>query len=252
MGYVGGKNKTKNTKSYKPKAKKTKKSYKKRYSPDNATKDLLIKGPMKSISQFNPFPRRWVCKMRYSDTLTLTTGSGGVFGTSVNFALNDIYDPYTAFGGHSAYGFDQMKTLYSRFIVRGCLVEITFSDPSVDGLVAGCLVQSHSGVGSISGISVDYIKEQPYSWTKCINNTGSQIVKFKQYFPVHSIEGLSKVQYETNLASYSGTGSSAPSYVPFIQLGAASDRAASGETLISRVMLTYYAEWYMPILQAHS
>lgn len=211
-----------------------------------------VRGPMSNFSAVIPYPRHWICKFHYVDTLTLTSSTAGVFGGEWKYGLNSLYDPYIPIGGHKPYGFNQLMVLYNKYIVRGCHVKITFTDPSNDGFVVGCLVQQANGVGSMSGIAPDVIKEQPYSWTYPLNNTGSQVKIFSQYFPVNAIEGLTKTQYECSLSQYTGTQSSNPSLVPFIVVAGASDTGNSGHTCKCRIELTYYADLFEPILQGQS
>lgn len=211
-----------------------------------------LSGPMKAFSQIIPYPREWKCKFRYIDDKTLVSGSGGSFGSSFKFRLNSLFDPNETNTGHQPYGYDQMTALYSRYQVFGCLVEITFTDPSNDGMVCGCLVQSSSGIGGITGIMPGVIKEQPYSWTKPCNNTGSQVVVFKQYFPIASVEGLSKIQYECGITDFSAQYNQNPTLMPTIQVAVANDSFNSGYTITARIQLTYFAKLYSPILQAQS
>lgn len=226
----------------------------KSFKPKRMKKHLASKlsGPMKPFSQVIPFPRKWNCKFRYTDTLTLTTGSGGVFGTTYSYGLNCLYDPYLGTGGHQPYGFDQMTALYARYHVSGCLVELVINDPSSDGIVVGCLVQSSTGIGSIANQTTAIIKEQPYSWVCPLNNTGSQVKKFKQYFPMHVVEGLTKMQYHCDLTGYASVISANPTNKPDIEIGACSDRASAGDTIKCHITLTYFTQLYDPILQAQS
>jgi len=216
------------------------------------SRGLSIKGPMKAFSASNPFPRTWICKLRYTDSQDLTTGTSGVFGASYSWGLNTLYDPYLGSGGHQPYGYDQFKALYNRYIVTGCLVEITLNNPSDDGLVFGALVQSSTGVGSLVAQTPAIITEQPYAWTCPINNTGSQVKKFKQYFPMHTVEGLDRIQYHCNLTGYASVIGANPTNVPDIEIAVASDKAEAGDTLTARITLTYFTKFYDPILQAGS
>jgi len=244
----GGKKKTVTTSKSKPKSKVTttkKKTFR--------NKKTFSKGPMKLFDSRVPYPRIWKCKFHYVDQLDLTTGESGLIGASTKYALNGLWDPNLTVSGHKPYGYNQLKVLYSKYLVRGCHVKITFTNPSADGVVVACLVQQGSGIGGISGIYADVVKEQPYSWTCPMNNTGSQVKIFSQYFPINTIEGLSNVQYECSLSQYSAdTATANPSIVPFLLVGVGSDTYTQGVTVTARVELTYYSQLYEPILQAQS
>lgn len=228
----------------KPKSKMNRKIHKKRH--------VKLSGPMKEFNQMIPYPRTWNCKFKYTATKALIAGTGGVFGTTYKFSLNNLHDPDITNLGHYPYGYNQMKVLYARYIVSAVLVEVVLNDPSEDGLVVGVLAQASTGVGSIANQDVETIIEQPYSWCAPLNNSGTQVKKFKQFFPIHKIEGLSKMQYHCNLTGYAGTIGYSPANVPFIEFGCASDRATSGGSVQAHVSLTYYSKLYDPVLQARS
>lgn len=79
-------------------------------------------------------------RMRYCKEGFLSSTSG-VLNSEV-FAMNDIWDPEVAAGGHQPMGFDQMAALYNRYIVLGAKVRVTFYDNasthSVPAVVGAC------------------------------------------------------------------------------------------------------------------
>lgn len=201
---------------------------------------------------FSPFPPTYSCKMRYCETFTSTTGVAGVFPVPQAMSLNSLYDPDITGFGHQPYGYDQMTALYRRYLVSGVKVDITFTDPSADGMVCGVMVQSSGAGGSLSGIQPAIIKEQPLSWICPINNTGSQVRHFRQYLPLPKIEGLKRVQWIANQDQYGALVTASPTLQPTIQFAAASDAGSAGATLKCRIELTYYVRFYDRILQAYS
>ena len=213
------------------KRKSTKRTSKRRYKRPTTRKRrsgtkpqaTRMRGPMKLFGSFAPFPPTYNCKMHYVETVTLTTDTAGVFGAGTTFRLNSLYDPNLTGTGHQPYGYDQMAALYKRYIVSGVKVHITFTDPSADGVAVGCMVQASGGAGALYGITPDIIKEQPLSWVAPVNNTGSQVKHFSQYFPLQKVEGLQKVQWIANEDQYGAAINANPSLCPTIITAAASD-----------------------------
>lgn len=211
-----------------------------------------MRGSLKGYSGLTPFPPTYFAKMRYVETFSLATGVAGVFGTSVKMNLNSLYDPNNSGGGHQPYGFDQIKALYAKYLVSGVKVHITFTNPNDDGMVVAVMAQSSTGVGSPTGITADIIKEQPLSWTRPINNSGSQVVHFNQYIPLQRIEGLKKVQWIANQSQYGAAVTANPSLMPSITIAAGSDAGSGAAAVTARVELIFYSRFYDRILQAYS
>lgn len=67
----------------------------------------------------SPFAQRYICKMKYSDSIQATgPGLGGL--TQFTFNLNSIQDPNRTGIGHQPYGHDTLSTIYNRYRVIKC------------------------------------------------------------------------------------------------------------------------------------
>lgn len=208
--------------------------------------------PMKQLRAWNPFPPQYFCKMRYCETFTKSVGTAGVFGTIQKMNLNSLYDPNNSGGGHQPYGFDQMAALYNKYMVNRADVTIEFINPNADGLVAGVMVLPSGSTSSLAGISADIIKEQPTSWTRPVQNTGSQKAIFKSSFKLNQLEGLSKIQWAAGYDQYGALVSGNPALMPTIQFASASDTASSVDYLFARILIIYHVRFYDRKLQAYS
>lgn len=209
--------------------------------------------PMKALYAWNPFPPHYDCSMRYCETFTKSVGTAGVFGTVQKMNLNSLYDPNNTGGGHQPYGYDQIQALYKKYIVKSAKVIIEFINPNADGLVAGVMVLPSGQTGaSLAGISADIIKEQPTSWTRPVQNTGSQKAIFKANFNMAKLEGLNRVQWMCSLDEYGASVTANPSLMPTIQFASASDASSSVDYLFARVLIIYKVRFYDRILQAYS
>lgn len=208
--------------------------------------------PATALRAWNPFPNEYFCKLRYCETFTKTVGTGGVFGTIQKMNLNSLYDPNNTGGGHQPYGYDQISALYRRYLVRRADIMIEFVNPNADGMVAGVMLQSSGGVGTLAGQSVDTIKEQPTSWTKPVQNTGSQRAVFKSRVFMSRLEGLNRIQWSAQQDDYGALVSANPTLMPSIQFASASDAGSSVDYMFVRVLITFHCQFYDRILQAYS
>jgi hypothetical protein len=147
----------------------------------------------------DPFPTMMRKTLTYSSLFTLTTGAAQTFGSERAFALNSIFDPDVTATGHQPYGRDTLATLYGRYIVTACMVEITFSNPSADGVICGLLFRNNlNGTNILQANIPDAINEQPAGMTKIVNNTGAQTAIFRTMVPLHTAFGLTAQQYLDN------------------------------------------------------
>jgi len=130
-------------------------------------------------------------KLRYADNISQTSGaSAGTFGSEWAFRLNSLYDPDYTYTGHQPYGFDQLASLYYSYRVEGVRVRVTWSDPSRDGLYVAQVVTPSTASWNTNAASLSAISENPSACVIPLNNTGSQVTVFEQYFKIHEIEGV--------------------------------------------------------------
>lgn len=227
-----------NTKSYKkPNKSKSKRTVKKRSTHNRIT------GPLATGVVGDPFPKKMFCKLVYSDTQIITTGAIDFFGPEYVYSLNSLYDPLWSTGGHQPYGHDTLATMYKKYKVSGCLVELTYSDPSVDGTVVGALIQPPNETATISGNTIGKIKERPNSFTKPVANSGSQSAYIKSYVPIGKISGLTPLQFKSDLNTFSALYGADPVHIPKLRISAANTRGTAG-TITVRVKLTYFCQSY--------
>jgi len=143
------------------------------------------------------FPSRQFVKLVYQDYLT-GTSSGGTF-VSGTYGLNSLYDPDSAIGGHQPYYFDQLSTIYARYRVLKCKIDI---DGSVDKM---CLV-SMKGWPSNYSISLNTAEllEQPRNTNKIVNEDNK--FHISRTFQCNEVEGITKTMYENDIDFQAGIG----------------------------------------------
>ena len=70
-----------------------------------------------------PFPTRMVAKLRYCETITLSSSLLSI--QNANFACNSIYDPNLSGSGHQPYGHDTYSNIYNQYTVLASTLKMT-------------------------------------------------------------------------------------------------------------------------------
>lgn len=196
-------------------------------------------------SGVSPFPLHKFVKLKYSGVHTLAVGAAGILGSIQEYNLNSVYDPDETGGGHQCYGFDTMATIYSRYKVTGCKVEITFNDPTIDAMaIAYQLTNPSTASETIASLSPYQVQERQMGGTFTINNTGSQERKKRFYVPMWKASGLTKLQFDADPDNYTaGVGGDPGSKIQF-QVACADIRGGSSGSVMYEIRLTYDVMFY--------
>lgn len=183
-----------------PKTTAKRKSYSKKrksYSSSTPTATGGI-GAITSTTQkgYLPFGRQYKARLPYVETnfiscndLTQLTDVGSTY------RANSVFDPRFEVGGHQPLQYDILQAIYERCWVQGCKVELTFSNPSADGMYCGYRVRGATNPVTTTGKTIEYLGEMRDSVYKPINNTGNQTCKFNFYVPCAKMLGLTNAQY---------------------------------------------------------
>lgn len=148
-------------------------------------KPVIQRGP-------NPFPREYHVRMHYSHWTGLTSPATTLAG-GITFRLNSLFDPDQTGVGHQPYQFDQLSVLYNKAIVYAAKVDITWSNPSADGVWLGYCLQGSNMAGGV-GKSLPYLQELPYCRMVTLNDTGSQVRKQSVYVDVAKYLNITRKQ----------------------------------------------------------
>ena len=211
-----------------------------------------ITGPFAANFKRDPLPPVFKGNFTYYAAGTLTAGTVGVMGTDYVFRLNSCYDPDLTGTGRQPYAWDQISPLYQQYIVDNCTLEVTFYDPSEDGLAAVAMLAPAQNVVTLSGVNYEVAAERPMSVGRLIANTGSQQTTIRQNIDLAALEGISKMQYMTNQSQYGAACVASPSLAPQLRLSVGSVRSNTGGTISFEVRLTFRTQLFERIIQSSS
>lgn len=211
-----------------------------------------MSGPFRKFLSSDPIKPRMSCKLSYSDSITLTTGTAGIYGSEQVYRLNSLFDPDLTSAGHQPLFFDQLSAMYNQYMVRGCKLELTFTDPSADGLEVAACIQNSRESYAIASKSPGTLGEQCMTVVKPLNNTGNQVTKIESYVDLRRVEGVTKTQFEGNLSQYSAVTAASPTLTPYLRFAVASLRATGGVTCVCNVRLTYYCQFWDRLIPSQS
>lgn len=189
-------------------------------------------------------PIKYIKLVHESLTTLAVSGTTGNFGTDQTWYLNSIYQPRGAGSTvNRVQGYDQLENIYGGYKVYGCKVEATFSNPLEDGMYVGARVLSSGDVEPLAGERVTTAAMKKWTWIAAINDSGRQTLKYKRYWSIGKIEGLSKLQFDAAAQGlYTSDFVGNPGNKPVIQFAAASTVTTTTPTVQMRVKVTYYVQ----------
>lgn len=208
------------------------------------------RGPFYAYLRSDPFPPSKKCALEYTTTDLLTDGVAGVMGTEKVFRVNSLYDVDFSGVGRQPYGFDQMATLYHKYMVHAVKVSLVMTCPNEDGIVVGSMFQPFNGGLTLTGRGVDEIKEKPMCVTRTLNNSGSKVVTLSQYMPIHTIEGIRKSQMDLDL--YSALISANPTSTPWFRVAVGTLTGTGTGQCYVRTNVKFYCTFFERVTHGSS
>lgn len=179
----------------------------------------------------SPFSQRYITKMKYSQTFSLTAAI-----PQYNFRLNSIFDPDFSGIGHQPYGHDTLQTVYNRYRVISCSYNITaYSGGSV--VRVACLPANDV----MTPTSVSDVCENPRSkWIIQIPGGNTKMLKGKVYIP--SLMGRNKQQYLADDRFQAAFGTNPLEAAILNVFGG--DIADAGATILCTITMNYLVECF--------
>jgi hypothetical protein len=165
-----------------------------------------------------PFPWKYRAKLSYGVNIALGTAGSSPLASIHALSLNNVYDPDVTGTGEQPYFYDTLTAIYRKYIVRSAYIDLTFTDPSADGLWVGwSLGAVNSGDDPVNKTLGD-IMSRPTFRCVPINNTGSQFITIRERVPLHTVFGLTEQQYMSQPLDYGAAYNASPSLQAFVRL----------------------------------
>lgn len=202
----------------------------------------LARNPITRQVGYLPFNQAFEARLPYVENYFISAdGSTGVTASGYSFWTNNLYDPRYETGGHQPLQYDTLTPLYERVFADKVDFEITFSNPSADGMYVGYRAVGFTNTVVTAGQSLEYIQEMGLTTIKPINNTGSQNVIFRGTVSTRQILGLTPAEY-ANL-DYSHIVSGSPASGAFIVPFAVNTIDATTAAVRVNIKLVYHAKF---------
>lgn len=178
-----------------------------------------------------PIPSRYICKMKYSETVS--TDSTGQYV----FNLNSLYDPNRTGIGHQPYGFDTLAGLYNRYRVIACGWRIT--SPTASYRQIGVMPSNDLG---ITYSTFSEMKENPRcKYIVQASGAAIQTLRGKSYLP--ALMGRTRAQYMAD-DNYQAVVNTSPVENALLYIQTATNSDIGEPSAVVQVILEYTVEWF--------
>lgn len=109
------------------------------------------------------FPPKLRQTLVYSESYQITTNNYAAAPPTFNtFRLNGLFDPRAAIGGHQPMGFDQLMAIYTKFVVVGAKITVSFTASEAAYYTGDCGINIQDP-GASAPISSEHLIESQYS-----------------------------------------------------------------------------------------
>lgn len=192
-----------------------------------------------------PFGDSYICRLPYTENSFISaSGTTGLTALGYTYRGNNMYDPRVQVGGNQPMQYDLLSLVYNQYIVLETHVELTFSNPSHDGMWVGYRVRSSTNPVATSGQTLSYIQEMDHTHARPLNNSGSQNATFRFAFRTATIIGVSELMVQDFQMSAPMAGTAGPGIEALIEPFAV--HTISGEDAVVRyqVSVTYHARLF--------
>lgn len=207
-----------------------------------------MRAPRATVQKgYHPFGLTFLGRLHYGSNQQLAPTSLTGVAITNQYRLNTMYDPDITFTGHQPMQFDQVMAMYQNFIVYKAKVELTFTNPSVDGLWVGFKIRQFGDARDASGKTLDELQEMRDCPARPLNNTGSQVTKLAIMVPTHIPFGITKSQFWAD-EDFIGSAAADSVRQVILDVWALSLSSTGGADAVNyKINITYYAKFTNPL-----
>lgn len=211
-----------------------------------------INRPMRLTRQRGhlPFQDRMLVALPFTFNDIITTAANALVVTSEY--RSSMFAPDATEVGHQPYQYDQVKSMYKKYQIYGIKFEITFSDPSADGMYCGVHAYSDKHTDQkASGSRIEQLQERGLMRMVPINNTGSQRRTWRGFVVCSKVHAISTAEFNQDHDTYGALVGANPSQMVNIECCTCSNRSTIQSIMVTG-KLTFYGQLFEHILPAES
>jgi hypothetical protein len=192
--------------------------------------------------------------MRYASSITSATGAVGISALVRLLNMGSLFDPDATGFGHYPYGYNQLKTLYAKYLVLGCRFKIichSIGGTAEVGVHAS--VSNGDGFVTIVGLTFDACVEKDAVSTVLVSPSGiTRTAVLSGYCDNAKVLGVTKEILRSDVALYSALTTANPTLSPLLEIVCSSPVLNSGEAVTCSILLEYDVEMFEPRVLAQS
>lgn len=193
-----------------------------------------------------PFPRKYICKLVYRDTLGLA-GGGVKTSSDIVFRMGSLFDVDLTGVGHQPRYFDTLAEIYNRHRVIGVRARVhplsTNSSIPQQNLFV-CLVANNS-TASLDNNDFYDIMEQPYTRGKTFNLYTGTSPAIQGRWSIAKVLGVKSIMYDENYSSPNAGYAGKQSYLHVVV--GASDGTTNNWSCSAQVELEFLVQFEDPV-----
>jgi hypothetical protein len=182
----------------------------------------------------DPFPPRYHSKLIFEFQENIASSATPLAFGSIGkiIYLNGGFSPTVAFT-HQPYGWDQLALLYNRYKITACRASIAVDFASGTAINAwlGVALQPTNSVTTLVGMTVAQAGEQPMTVVRKMQ-ADTLHVEVTCAVPIWAVEGVTKVQFESDNSLFEAVVTANPTLTPFLNYAIAAGGAATGTASI--------------------
>jgi len=138
--------------------------------------------------------------------------------------------------------FDQLSALYSIYRVLHARVQVTWTNPTAEGLWCGYRVLSSYNTTTSASKSLDYLREMGDTNMQQMSSLAEQVRDWVIEVPMHSALGLTRPEYDNAYITYGASVAANPSVLAYLDLIALSATSSAIDATFA-VKITFDVEF---------
>lgn len=175
--------------------------------------------------------------LKYCEIITMTSQTG-LLGTQQAYLMNSIYDPNSTGTGHQPYGHDTLATIYNKYRVLNCRVQIVFTTPGGASDMICAMAPSSNTSAGMTGLQLYQVQEWPQSVCGILPSSGERRCVLQQTYDMSVQAGVAKAVYAAG-DEYEATIGSSPSKAVFLTFNVGCVDGTNSQTCKAHVLLEF-------------